>query len=134
MLTKGAPFDTVEEGNDGSAEGNRCFFHCFNKWFISAYDHVIFLPATVEQINHVENYYRQNCLTGAIGSIACVHVGWDMCPVGLWSQCKGKEGYPTLAFEVVVSHTRKILACSDAYFGTWNDITISKHDPAIQKL
>ena len=64
---------------------------------------------------------KLNLVPGAIGSIDCVHVGWDMCPASIRSDCEGKEGYLTLAFKVVVSHTRKILACSEAFYGTWND-------------
>ena len=134
VVSKGVPFDNVEEGNDVSLERNRSFFDRFTRWFKAAYAWKIAMPRTDTEIAHVEQYYRNNLVPGAIGSIDCVHVGWDMCPTGIRSDCEGNEGYPTLAFEVVVSHTRKILACSDAFYGTWNDRTISKIDPAIKAL
>ena len=54
---------------------------------------------------------------GCVGSIDCTHIAWDMCPTTLNPLCKGKEGYPTLVFEVVVDHTRKIRACTRSFYG-----------------
>ena len=62
------------------------------------------LPETAEEIKHVEGLYNILGLPGCIGSIDCVHIPWEKCPASLHSSCKGKEGYPMLAFEVVVSH------------------------------
>ena len=36
-----------------------------------------------------------------------------------------KEGYPTIAFQCVVDHTRRILYVSDAFFGGTRDKTIA---------
>lgn len=82
----------------------------------------------------MEQLYCDLGIPGCLGSVDCVHVGWDMCPAGIRSDCGGKEGYPTLAFEVVVSHTRYIIGVTPAFFGTWNDKTISKFDQTIQRL
>ncbi len=46
----------------------------------------------------------------------------------------GKDGHPTIAFEAVVSHNRKFLSVSDAFYGTINDKTISRHDKAFTVL
>jgi hypothetical protein len=57
-------------------------------------------------------------LPGCASSVDCVHVFWDACPPApLQIRCKGKEKYPTLVFEVVVSHIKKILSISCA---VWN--------------
>ena len=30
-----------------------------------------------------------------------VHIGWDMCPTQQQNMYKGKEGYPSVAYEVI---------------------------------
>ncbi len=60
----------------------------------------------------VMEVYARLGLPGAMGSMDCTHVNWDMCPVKLAHLCTGKSGKPTLAFEVVVDHSRRIHQCS----------------------
>jgi hypothetical protein len=50
--------------------------------------------------------------------------------VGVW----GKEGYPTLSFDAVVSHSRYCYYCSCAFYGSYNDITVSKNDQFILEI
>lgn len=40
----------------------------------------------------------------------------------------GKECKPTLAFQVVVSHSRFIMHVSKHFYGTWNDKQITVND------
>mmetsp|Transcript_14316 Transcript_14316/g.16648 ORF Transcript_14316/g.16648 Transcript_14316/m.16648 type:complete len:323 (+) Transcript_14316:290-1258(+) len=95
---------------------------------------VIKLPETEEELRHVLGLYERKGHPGCVGSVDCVHVIWDQCPAGLHSLCTGKEKVPTLAFEVVSSHTKKILAVTKDFPGTYNDKTISKYDEAIKFL
>ena len=76
----------------------------------------------------------QKGLPGCVGSINCVHVRWDNCPAGLLGECVGKEGKPTLAFEVVVDHDRRVQSVSGYCHGAQNDKTILKHDRAVTTL
>jgi hypothetical protein len=46
----------------------------------------------------------------------------------------GKEGYPTLAFQVVSSHTKKILGITGPFYRTWNDKTIARLDGNVLKF
>ncbi|CAJ1954292.1 unnamed protein product [Cylindrotheca closterium] len=48
----------------------------------------------------VMDFYTLLGLPGCIGSIDCVHVGWDGFSAGYHVDAKGKEGFPTLSFEV----------------------------------
>jgi hypothetical protein len=50
----------------------------------------------------------------------------------LFVSCKGKEGYPSVVFQVIASHTRKVLGVSGPYYGTWNDKTIARLDDNFQ--
>lgn len=135
MLAKGSTFDAIDELTDVSYQHNHYFFERFLRWFNNRYkDEYIQLPKTDEEIKHVEGLYCDLSLPGCLGSTDIVHVGWDKCPASYRSDCEGKEGYPTLAFKVVVSHTRQILGLTPAFFGTWNDKTISKFDTTIQTL
>src|SRR6056300_1943203 len=80
------------------------------------------------------NYYALLRLPGCIGSIDCVHVGWDCCPAECRSNATGKEGYLSLSFEVIVSHMRRILTVSSGDWGSWQDKTIVTYDEAVQKI
>ena len=41
---------------------------------------------------------------------------------------KGKEGYPTLSYEVTVDHTKRIIAATKGFKGALNDKTVGKLD------
>jgi hypothetical protein len=57
-----------------------------------------------------------------------VHRGWDQCPSELTPIFKEKEGYATIAFQVIVSHQKKIVHGSLGYPGARNDKQIVKVD------
>ena len=46
----------------------------------------------------------------------------------------GKEGFPTRAYEVTVSHDHKIQAIAGSFPGAWNDKTIAQFDGFVQKV
>ena len=92
------------------------------------------MPKTESEIKHVMGLYERHAHPGCIGSIECVHVVWDICKSGMQALCTGKEKVPTLAFQVVCSHTKRILSCSQWFFGTYNDKIISKYDPVVKIL
>jgi hypothetical protein len=41
---------------------------------------------------------------------------------------------PTIVYEVIVSHTTRILSVSGPYYGNINDKTISKYDDAVKEV
>ena len=47
---------------------------------------------------------------------------------------QGERRLSNILFEVVVSHTCKILSVSSVFFGADNDKTIAQFDPAINKI
>lgn len=73
-------------------------------------------------------------LPGMVGSMDVTHVRWVMCPKEFTQKCKGKEGYPTLAFQAIVSHDRMIWHVSTWNFGKNNDMTITRCDPIPTKI
>ena len=54
----------------------------------------------------VVDTYTKLGLPGCVGSMDCTHVHWAQCPKYHKVECTGKEGFPTLSFEVVVDHSR----------------------------
>ena len=92
------------------------------------------LPETERELRHVVGLYERIGLPGCCGSVDCVHLVWDKFPAGYLSQCKGKENHATLAFQAVVSRTRRILALSQLFAGATNDKEIARHRVSIRKV
>ena len=135
VLAQHIPFDLVDELTDISAGKHNSFFHLFVKWLATTkYEEVVKFPSTKEEIDVSVNQYSQQFLNGCLGSIDCVHIAWDMCPAGIRSDCTGKEGYPSLAFQVVALPNRKILALTVEQYGTWNNKLIPQHDPTAKMM
>ena len=72
--------------------------------------------------------YRVLGFPGCVGSMDVTHVPLGRCPDKYRFLCSGKEGYPTLAFQVVVDHFRRVHHVSVAFFGAANDKSITKND------
>ena len=73
-------------------------------------------------------------LTDCIGSVDCVHIGWNRCPAYQKNIFKGSKGYPSVVFEVVSDHRRKLLSISYLHPGTRNNKYIVKFDAAVSNL
>lgn len=63
-----------------------------------------------------------------------MHIRWERCPTGQRSFHKGKEGYPTISYEVTVDHRKKIIAATQGHPGCRNDKTIVKFDGFITSI
>ena len=64
-------------------------------------DRFIYMPHEQLALDFVTEEYRSMGLPGCVGSVDCVHIGWDMCPVQFTSMYKGKEKYPSIAYEII---------------------------------
>jgi hypothetical protein len=135
VLGRGYCFDGVEELCLISAEVLRVFFHKFCKLFSEANFSVYCSPPTSdEDIAKTVNIYERLGLPGAIGSVDCVHIRWERCPAGERSLHKGKEGFPTLSYEVTVDHTKRIIGATQGHPGARNDKTIVKFDGFVTSI
>ena len=63
-----------------------------------------------------------------------VHVPLGMCPHGLINLCTGKEGYPTLGYNVIYDHTVRALAVMPGTYGMINGKTIVRADEAVEQV
>ena len=86
------------------------------------------LPQTDEEVRRAVDTYSEDNLPGCMGSIDCTHIGWTRARSSVRSWYVGKEGVPTVAFQVIVDHSTRIMAVSDIYPGTHTDQHISRLD------
>lgn len=130
LVTSGCPLDLIQELTNVSIECHRRFFHeKFSVWGQRVRDQYISMPHDSASLDRVQASYEGYGLPGAAGSVDCVHVVWDCCPASMQSSCLGKDKVPTLVFEMVGDHSRRIMSVSQYFWGTFNDRSISRLDP-----
>ena len=135
VLGRGYCFDGIEELSFISAECNRIFFHSFCSLFSKKYFEIYCnAPLTDDEVNRTLSVYDRLDFPGCIGSTDCVHIRWERCPVGDRSLHKGKEGYPTISYEVTVDHTSKIISATKGFPGAKNDKTIVRFDGFVSAI
>jgi hypothetical protein len=92
------------------------------------------LPQTDEEVRSAVDTYFEDNLPGCMGSIDCTHIGWTRARSSVRSWYVGKEGVPTVAFQVIVDHSTRILAVSDIYPGSHTDCHISRLDLQVNMI
>lgn len=91
-------------------------------------------PSTTEEVQKIANIYAMLGIPGAVGSTDCTHIPLGKCPVSWRNSCIGKEGFPTLSYSMTCDHTRRIMACSGGFPGSYNDKTIARYDSFISEV
>ncbi|CAN0203620.1 unnamed protein product [Discosporangium mesarthrocarpum] len=71
---------------------------------------------------------------GAVGFTDVTNVQWDMAPYMEAVHYNGKEGVPSIAYEVTVDHTRFVQRLTAGFPGAKNDKTIIRFDKLITKI
>ena len=89
-------------------------------------------PAT--EINSITRSYEDVGPPGCCGSIDVVHMRWSQHPTGDLNRAKGKESFPTLAFECMVDFNRRIMGVYGPHFGLQNYKEIVKSNPAMREV
>jgi hypothetical protein len=117
-----------------SDKEHRLFFKKFIDCMFSIREDFICYPTTQDDFDKVMDRYAYNYLPRCGGSVDVVHVKWSNCPTEDVNQAKGKEGYLSLAFDVVTGFDRQVLGVSIAHFGTRNDKQIVRSDETITLL
>ena len=138
-LAIGASHFYVYIQTDISKEVHRKFFIHWTSKFAEKKDEYVYILREEEedddQLQRILNDYSSIGLPGCIGSVDCVHIGWNRCPAAYQKNIfKGSKGYPSVVFEVVSDHRRKILSISYLNPGTRNDKHIVKFDAAVSNL
>ena len=113
VLGRGWCFDDVEEATEVNQESHRRFFHKWTEWWSKTqWSKYVHPPETKEEIHAVMETYRRLGLPGAIGSTDGVHLSWLGCPASEKNLHTGKEGNPTVVYNVTVDHMKKIISSS----------------------
>jgi hypothetical protein len=111
----------------------------FFKWFLrtAAQDMeatYLRFPSCAEDIAACVATYAGENLPGCMGSVDCTHIGWIRAPAAVRSWFIGKEGVPTVAFQVIVDHKCRVLSVSPIFPGSHQDETISRMDSSLQLI
>ena len=77
---------------------------------------------------------RLGCLVRADLLSDVVHIKWGCCPTGDINRAKGKEGYPTFAYQCITDFNRRIIGIYGPTFGSRNDKDIVKTNPNVKKV
>jgi hypothetical protein len=105
LLGRNLVYDDITEISKIKEETMRVFFgdfvHAFSRNF---YDEWMRQPQTIEDVRGNEGVYRSNGLSGCCNSFDGFHVCWDRCPAAWNSEFYGKEGCPTVMYQIVVNH------------------------------
>jgi len=135
MVGRTACFDDVEELCGIKPSTMNAFFHKFSEMGRKELFPIhVTMPTTLEKLVEIEAAYAAIGVPGACGSMDVVHIPLGACPHGLINVCTGKEGYPTLAYNVICDHSGRALSIMPSSYGTVNDKTIVKSDYAVEKV
>jgi len=110
------------------------FFLTFVERIASISHEYVYMPHTLEELEPIMKRYEEEGLLGVVGSVDVVHVKRAVCPAGDFNRSKGKDSYPSLAFECITDHDRCILGVFGPQFGSNNDKHIVKIDDNIRLL
>jgi hypothetical protein len=72
-------------------------------------------------------------LPGDCGSVDLVHIKWGCCPTGDINRAKGKEGYPTFAYQCITDFNWRIIGIWPNFWMT-QDKDIVKTDQNVRKV
>jgi hypothetical protein len=110
------------------------FFLTFVERIASISHEYVFMPRTLEELEPIMQRYEEEGLPGVAGSVDVVHVKRANCPAGDFNRSKGKDSYPSLAFECITDYDRRILGVFGPQFGSNNDKHIVKINDNIRLL
>ena len=128
------PHVQFETETNMSYTEHRNFFNMFIQRMYSIRRDYISFPSTVQELCSTVNDYAGQYLPGACGSIDVVHVKWSRCPAGDYNKCKGRESFPSVAFECVTNNRRRILGIAPIQFGSRSDKHIVRLDPTVGRI
>jgi hypothetical protein len=130
ILGRGSCADEVNELSANTL-GESTMNYVFKKFIVNMTNRVYNLfinPPQGEYLREVQATYAALGLPGCCGSMDCTHVKWTLCPKGKKHHASGKDGFPTLVFQVVVDHNKRVMHVSQSFLGSVNDKTICEND------
>ncbi|CAN0345009.1 unnamed protein product, partial [Pylaiella littoralis] len=86
------------------------------------------------ELDKVVGEYEKLGFPCAMGSTDVTHIAWSRCPYNQARSYTGKEGKPTVWYQVTVNHTGRVLAVTEGFTGSTNDKTIICWDAAVDQI
>lgn len=126
ILGRGSTCDDIAELSGGSESTANSVFKTFIIEFAKHFAKEFIRPPS--DLTRTKKSFARIGMPGGLGSMNGTHCPWDRCPVSLYHFCKGKEKYPSVAFNVIVDHFKYVHHLSEAFFGATNDITMAHLD------
>ena len=108
ILARGNVVDDIVELSDVGATTVRTIFKTFVVNFAKYFKKEFITMPEGEELSKILNVYSRLGFPGAAGSMDCTHIYWLACPSELTQLCVGKDPHPTLSFQVLVDHGRKV--------------------------
>ena len=134
ILGHGASFRSLRPLCHMSKRDCTNFFHVFLDAMNNMRDEFIHMPKNVSELLPITKGYKESGLPGCCGSMDVMHVQWLQCPTGDMNRAKGKESFPTVAFECVTNFNRQILGVYGPHFEFRNDKEIVKSDLTVLEV
>ena len=91
-------------------------------------------PCSPAELREVSAAFAKKGFPGCCGSTDGVQIPWEGCPYAYRASFTGKEGYPTLGFNVTVAHDLRILHVCSMFAGRFNDKTKVLYDDYVSYL
>ncbi|MFM8622630.1 MAG: transposase family protein [Holophagaceae bacterium] len=110
------------------------FFLLFVGKLYETCNQYIYNPRNKNELKETMIRYEEVGLPGAMGSMDVVHVKWSRCPAGDFNRAKGKESYPSLAFQCISNFDRRICSVFGPQFGARNDKNIVKMCTGVKSI
>lgn len=134
ILGRGSVADDIVEY---TGLGETTVYHIFKTFIVNfterCYESFVHFP-TGDDLRESMEVYAKLGFPGCIGSIDGTRIPWERCPKADANYCTGKEGFPTVAFQCVVNHMRKIYHVSSYFYGSANDMTLAYYDSVTSAL
>ena len=115
-------------------EVHRSFFLKWIHHMASISDEYIYMPRDDATYKQVVGEYTDRGFPGCVGSVDCVHIGWDRCATKSTNVYTGKELFPSIANEVICTSRKFIQSVTVGHPGTRNDKHIVRTDDSVLEL
>jgi Plant transposon protein len=89
-------------------------------------------PEDLKNINNLHHHVHGK--EGMFGSLDCMHVYWNKCPMAWQGSYKGAKGKPTVVLEAISDYNLWFWHASFGFCGSLNDKTIFDLSPFLERL
>jgi hypothetical protein len=119
-------------GSGISRSSIAAFFVAFvDKYIEHAYDSDVYTPRSAAELERAVEGYRRMGMAGCSSSMDGVHVAWHRAPAAQHTQTVGKEGKPTLVFNVACAFNKVVVHVGSVFGGARNDQTMAHYDSLV---